>query len=123
MKPNRLNLCQVVREALIRDGYSSVKVTDAVNSELGKLALVSSEDKTGDGKIKSKGLEYAVTVTGSFKYIGKNTLPCKFDAWHSCVSKAEKVASMPAIELPVEFVTWLDGFAKTLTTAEAAATT
>lgn len=112
MKPNRLNLCQVIREALINDGYSPVKVTEAVNAQLGKLTLKSTENKTGDGKMKEKGLTYAVSVTGTFKYQGPADVSTKFDAWHSVIAKAEKLCSMPAIELPIEFIAWLDGFAK-----------
>ena len=112
MKATRLNLCQVVRDALIEAGYSSVAVVNAVNAELAKATLISEEAKTGDGKIKGKGLEYAVTVTGSFKYLQKNTLPCTFDAWHSAIAKAEKVCSMPSLEIPAVFTEWLDKFAK-----------
>jgi hypothetical protein len=118
MKASRLNLCQCVRESLILAGYSSVKVVDAVNSELAKATLVSEEAKTGDGKIKSKGLEYAVTVTGTYKYIQKNTLPVTFDAWHSAVAKAEKIASMDNVALPKLFIEWLDKFAKAELTPE-----
>lgn len=110
MKPNRINLIPAVRRGLIASGYSTTKVVNAVNAALGEIKLESTSDKTGDGKVTKDS--YKVTVTGTFKYTNEKTAPLLFDAWHSAIAKADKIASMEAVEIPSFFVAnWLK-FAK-----------
>lgn len=111
MKAKRLNLCVAVRNSLINMELSTVKVVNAVNSALGELEARSEESKLGDGRVTKS--EYKVTETTTSKYAGqKTTLPLLFDAWHSQVAKAEKIASFETIELPGIFKQWLEKFAK-----------
>lgn len=112
MKAQRLNLCTPVRLSLLALGYSTVKIVNAVNAELGKLAVVETTGKMGDGKLASKGTEYRSSVSETHKLSGKLTMPLYFDAWHSAVAKVEKIAPFKAIEVPAPFVAWADKFAK-----------
>lgn len=111
MKAQRLNLCTVVRNSILLAGYSSVKVVNAVNAALGALEAHSEEGKLGDGRVTKS--EYKVTETVTLKYKGdKATAPLLFDAWHSAIAKAEKIASFESLVLPGVFIQWLDKFAK-----------
>lgn len=109
MKAQRINLVTPVRKALIESGYSTVKIVSAVNQELAKAKLVSETAKTGDGTASKDG--YRVTVTGTFKYEHSKTLPVLFDAWHSAIGKADKIARFESVEIPPVFSKWLE-FAK-----------
>lgn len=111
MKANRLNLCSVVRHSLIAAGYSTVKAVNAVNAELGKLASESVTSKTGEGKANTKKGEYKVSVSETHKLAGKLNAPLLFDAWHSQIAKAEKLARFDAVAIPGIFGEWLAKFA------------
>lgn len=111
MKPNRLNLCGAVRRSLIAGSISTVKVVSAVNSELGKIELTDSAEKTGDGRVTKQ--EYKVSVSASFKYTGKRTIPLLFDAWHSAIARAEKIATFDRVDIPGIFSEWLANFKAT----------
>jgi hypothetical protein len=110
-KANRLNMCSAVREALVKAGYSTVKVVNAVNGELEAMALEKSEEKTGDSKYSTKtGL---VTVGTSVKetYKDKATIGRLFDVWNTHIKKAEECFTT-VVEIPAIVKPWLDGFAK-----------
>lgn len=110
MKPNRLNLCNVVRNSLTDAGYSTVKVVSAVNAALGEVEMIGETGKIGDGSVTKSA--YKITVSASYKFEGKKTLPLVFDAWHSKVHAAEKIAESDTIAIPGIFKPWLDKFAK-----------
>lgn len=111
MNAKRYNPCAPIRDALINNGYSTVKVTNAVNSALGELNAVAAESKLGDGRITKTS--YKVTESTSTKFEGKaDSAPLRFDAWCGAVDKANKIASFTSIEIPTVFKQWLE-FAKT----------
>lgn len=111
MNAKRYNPCAAIRNALHNGGYSTVKVTNAVNSALGELTAKSVESKLGDGRISKTS--YSVTEATTTKFTGDlASLPLRFDAWCCAVAKAEKIASFETIQLPGIFVEWLK-FAKT----------
>lgn len=111
MVTKRFNLCSAVRNALQEQGISTVRVVDAVNAALADTEVVSTEGKLGDGKVtkatKNQPSWFKVTETVSIKRRGTVSAPLLFDAWHSAVAKAEKIASFEAIELPDVFADWL----------------
>lgn len=110
MNSKRYNPCAPIRNALLNAGYSTVKVTNAVNSALGELSAASAESKLGDGRITKTS--YKVTESTSTKYEGKaDSLPLRFDAWCGAVEKANKIASFETVEIPGVFKQWLE-FAK-----------
>lgn len=110
MKATRLNLITPVRTALKDAGISTVRLVNAVNAALGELKPKSSESKLGDGKIgpKSSGSPYKVTETEATKYEGPVNAPLLFDAWHSALAKAEKIATFDTVALPGVLSTWLE---------------
>lgn len=111
MNAKRYNPCAPIRDALIAGGYSTVKVTNAVNSALGELNTTGSESKLGDGRITKTS--YKVSESTTTKFEGKaDSAPLRFDAWCGAVDKANKVASFTSITIPSVFMTWLE-FAKT----------
>lgn len=103
----RINLITPVRTALLNSGYSSVKVVAAINSALGELKVAKSTERLGDGSMSRKG-KYGVTNVVSEKYEGKYSMPLLFDAWHSKLASAHKVAEFDGIDLPAVFSEWLD---------------
>jgi hypothetical protein len=108
MNAKRINLVECVRVSLTEAGYSTVKVVNAVNAELGRLAVTKggSEAKLGDGRVTKT--EYRVTEDlGSVAYKGGKTPGLVFDAWHSAIAKANKVAEMDAAPIPAHFSAWL----------------
>lgn len=122
MQAQRLNLCLPVRLTLIAMGVSTVKVTNAVNGELNRLTVVKAEAKLGAGSAKTpknKAHRFTVTETQSVKYEGKLTLPLLFDAWHSKVEAANKLAPFDSIGIPKCFVEWLGKFKADAETATA----
>ena len=102
---NRLNLVNPVRVALELGGYSTVRVVNAVNAALGQLEKVSSESKSGNGSV-SKGM-FKVSETLTIKYKGERNDPLDFDAWHSAIARANKIAEFESVSLPVRFNDWL----------------
>jgi len=112
MKANRINLVAPVRQALIDAGYSTVKVVAAVNAELGNLGGEISAAKLGGGRATGKLTEYAVSESVTTKYTGKLTDGLHFDAWHTKIEAAEKVAQFRHVDIPGQFVDWLNKFAK-----------
>jgi hypothetical protein len=110
MNAKRYNPCAPIRAALIAGGYSTVKVTNAVNSALGELNATSSESKLGDGRITKTA--YKVTESTSTKFEGKaDSAPLRFDAWCGVINKANDIASFASVEIPKVFKDWLE-FAK-----------
>lgn len=110
MKAKRYNPCAPIRAALIEGGYSTVRITNAVNSALGELAATAEESKLGDGRITKTS--YKVTESTSTKYEGKaDSAPLRFDAWCGVINKANEIASFPTIAIPGMFTEWLK-FAK-----------
>ncbi len=107
MKANRINLVTPVRVALIELGISTVQVVDAVNADLGNLTGEVTNEKTGAGRTVEKGTHYAVSTSQSVKHTGKLTMPLLFDAWHSKIEAANKVASFERVEIPRIFGDWL----------------
>lgn len=105
MNSKRLNLIGAVRAGLEAAGYSTVKVVNAVNSALGQLQETGSESKLGDGKA-GKGT-YKVSESTVTKYAGEINEPLRFDAWHSAVTKANKIAEMDSVAIPAVFGPWL----------------
>lgn len=115
MKAHRSNLATCIRISLLALGYSTVKVVNSVNSELGKIGVRETESKTGASRVTGKGTEYDVSTGTTTKYRGKLTMPLYFDAWCSAIAKVEKVAPFPrdgVIPIPAPFITWMDTFAK-----------
>lgn len=106
MAASRINLVNPVRVSLINSGYSTVKVVNAVNAALGQLNSKGSEAKTGAGSV-SKDI-YKVSVSTVEKFTGTKTIPLQFDAWHSAIAKAHKVAEFDCVDLPAEFSPWLE---------------
>lgn len=106
MAAKRLNLCVPVRSALVNSGISTVKVVNAVNAALGALDVKGSDSKTGDGKVSKEG--YKVTVTDTTKYAGPKCDPLVFDAWHSAIARAYKVAEFECVDLPTGLTPWLE---------------
>jgi hypothetical protein len=111
MKPKRLNLIVEVRAALIGEGYSTVRVVNAVNAALNDLKEDEKHpatQRTGDGKIVSRGKEYAVGVNIRINYRGKSdSPPLLFDAWHSAIAKCQTIAEFP-VTIPPIFAPWLE---------------
>lgn len=105
MNAKRLNLIGCVRAALEQAGYSTVKVVNAVNSALGQLDVIGSESKLGTGSVSKKG--YRVSESTTTKYSGAVNVPLHFDAWHSAMAKADKVAEMDTVSIPAVFTAWL----------------
>lgn len=103
---NRLNLVVPVRCALEASGYSTVRVVNAVNAALGQLEKISSESKSGHGSV-SKGM-FKASETLTIKYKGERNDPLDFDAWHSAIAKAHKIAEFDTVGIPVRFVEWLE---------------
>lgn len=115
MKSNRLNLCVAVRNTLRLGGYSTVKTVNAVNAALGELEVSGTKRNTklGDGRITKTAYKVTETETIGETFSGSSaTVPLRFDAWHSAIAKAEKIAAMESVTLPGIFVDWLNGFAK-----------
>lgn len=110
MNAKRYNPCAPIRNALLNAGYSTVKVTNAVNSALGELTASTVESKLGDGRITKT--EYKVTESTTTKFAGKaESLPLRFDAWCGAMEKANKIASFETVTIPGIFTEWLE-FAK-----------
>lgn len=107
--PHRLNLCTPLRNALLDAGYSTVKVVNAVNAELGRLECVKETDKTGIGSVTKK--TYKVSVGVSLRYEGAKTPALILDAFNSKLEAALKVAEFDSVSLPEVFVPWLESFA------------
>ena len=107
----RINLVSCVRAALIEQGISTVKVVDAVNSAIGGLEAIKATDKLGAGSVTKKA--YKVTHAVSTQYGGKITMPLLFDAWHSKIEAACKVAVFDTVGIPAVFKDWLAKMAKT----------
>lgn len=112
MKANRLNLCGVVRHSLRAAGYSTVAVVNAVNAQLGKLAVEANPAKTGGSSANVKKQTFRVSVSQSAKATGKLNTPLLFDAWHTQIEKAEALARFDSVALPAQFTEWMNGFAK-----------
>jgi predicted small secreted protein len=110
MKATRLNLCTPVRLALIAMGVSTVKTVNAVNAALGQLKSVKDEAKLGGSSIQAKKETFSVTETESHKYQGKITPPLYFDAWHTAIDKANKLAAFESVDIPKCFREWLANF-------------
>lgn len=106
MAASRINLVNPVRQALINSGYSTVKVINAVNAALGQLASKGSEAKTGNGSLSKD--TYKVSVTSTEKFVGTRTVPLAFDAWHSAIERAHKIAQFECVDLPEVFNEWLE---------------
>jgi hypothetical protein len=111
MKANRINLVAPVRQALINAGYSTVKVVSAVNAELGKLGGEVSAAKLGGGRLTGKATEYRVSESVTTAYSGKLTDGLHFDAWHTKIESANKVAEFETVAIPARFLPWLNKFA------------
>jgi len=105
MNSRRINLIGCVRAGLETAGLSTVKVVDAVNSALGQLDEVGSESKLGGGSV-GKGT-YKVSETTQTKYKGALNAPLLFDAWHSAMAKANKIAEIDEVDIPAVFGPWL----------------
>ncbi len=113
MKSKRLNLIGAVRAGLEARGYSTVKLVNAVNAELGKLEAVETTSKLGDGSVGRQGVSYGVTESVSVKYkTDVLTIPLLFDAWHGVIAKANRLAESDIVDIPQTFRAWLDKFAK-----------
>lgn len=106
MQAKRINLILPVRQALIDAGISTVRVVNAVNAELGALEATGGTLKLGSGTVTKKA--YRVTETVSTKFEGRKTVPLVFDAWHSKLEAAFKVARFETVGLPVVCKEWLE---------------
>jgi len=111
MKPARINLCLPVFNSVATLGYSTVAVVNAVNASLCDVKLSENpEEKIGDGRLTKTA--YKVSGSIAYKWEGQINTPRRFDAWHSKVAAANKIAEFESVGIPSEFIKWMDGFAK-----------
>jgi hypothetical protein len=108
--PERINLVSPVRVALVEAGVSSVLVVSAVNAALGELEMVRRSERTGSGTVSKSN--YSVSISISERFTGKRTMPLLFDAWHSKIEAANKVAAFDRVAIPSTFEDWLAKFRK-----------
>lgn len=109
-KPTRVNLCKPIREACHRNGISTVALISALNAALGETKLTSEETTNGAGRVTKE--MYRTSASVSLKYHGARTKPLEFDAWHSAIERANKIAEFDSVELPDMFKDWLSSFKK-----------
>lgn len=118
---NRYNLIKCVRAALAARNISVVRVCDAINASLGQLSVKEKSTKlgTGSARMPKKGdWSYTVSYSERHKLVGSLTDPLRFDAWHSKVEGACKVAEIEVIGIPAIFDEWLQKFERTDTVPE-----
>ena len=109
IKPKRINLCGTVRDMLIANNISSVKVVGAINAALGELKHSTSPDaKTGKGTVTKDAYRTGVSVSCKFK--GEKNIALEFDTWNSRIEAAEKISAMEFAKLPLRFEAWLGAF-------------
>lgn len=111
----RINLVEPVRTALEDAGISTVLVVSAINAALGELDKTKEEHKTGAGRVTKT--DYKVSESVTLGWMGKRTAPLEFDAWHSAIEKAHKIASFDTIAIPAMFTVWLQKMHKPVTPA------
>lgn len=105
----RLNLIPCVREALVAMGISSVQVVNAINGILEEAKRTKHVAKLGAGRVTKKA--YSVTESESSTWQLPKCIVTTFDAWHSKLEAADKVAPMTeAVPIPVVFHDWLNKF-------------
>lgn len=109
----RLVLTATLTETLNREGYSTVKTVEAINSALGRLNKTrSSIPKLGESNISKDKFGVSLAL-GTERFEGKLNPPLLFDAFNSGVKRLEKlVGVIPMFPLPECLREWLDGFAK-----------
>lgn len=106
MNSKRLNLCTSVRLALSNMGVSTVAVVNAINGVIGQAKCTKHVAKLGAGSVTKK--TYGVTESESKKWELPKCIVTTFDAWHSKIEAADKVAPMTeALVIPEMFKDWL----------------
>lgn len=113
VEAKRLNLCDCVRLSVLQMGVSTVAVVNAINGVIGEAKLAKpAELKMGAGRVtKSK---YNVSGSVSLKWQLPKCVVTTFDAWHSAIEKADKVAPMTEpVPIPKMFHEWLLKFKTT----------
>ncbi len=106
MTSKRINLVECVRLALGDMGVSSVSVVNAINGVLAEAEKAGHKAKLGAGSVSKKA--YKVVESNSITWALPRCVVTTFDAWHSKIEAADKVAPMTgAIAIPELFKEWL----------------
>jgi len=118
MKLNNFN--QVTLEALVSNGYSTVKALEQVNAELGKMNNVESESFLRNPIItketKLKASTFKLTLSTKEKFESAPSIGLRFFTWSYKVAKLNMefpIGEGQTYTMPIEFKNWLDKFART----------
>ena len=120
IQPKIVNLCEPVREACDTLKVSTVRVVDACNSHLARLARATDKEgnvkpivaNTGDMKLNGKQTKATISVKiSAVQFTDGVNIVSRFLAWHNFIEKANEVARMNDVRIPGMFNEWINKFA------------